>query len=67
MPKDDDDKPTQTVKLRPSTCERMYRIADLIAKRGWREVSETRGDPATQANIIDEALTQLEAKFRKGS
>ena len=61
-----EEKPTHTVKLRPSTCGRMYRVVELISKNGWSEVGTARGDQPTQANVIDEALAQLEAKFKKG-
>ena len=61
-----EEKASHTVKVRPSTVARLYRLMELISMRGWSAVGTDRSESPTQAHVIDEALTQLETKL-KGS
>ncbi len=61
-----EEKATHTVKVRPSTIARLYRLMEMISAQGWNAVGTVRSESPTQAHVIDEALTQLETKL-KGS
>lgn len=48
-----------TVRVQSSTRDKLGELVTLVRTRGWSACGADRGDPPSQAAVVDEALSQM--------